>query len=159
LAPETSLLYGRALRLLGRRDHTRFALRVKLLRKGPSQAVEEVLNRLEEEGLLNDQAVALQRALNRRQRGLWGDRRIVQDLKRLGIDARMIPGVLEQVNREKKEEQSLQEAIEMWVGRSGKPQAAPQLKKLFDRCVRLGYVPDLVRKQLAPYFQKINWED
>ena len=146
------------MRLLARRDHTRFALRGKLLGKSPSQAVEEVLNRLEEEGLLNDQAVALRRALNRRQRGLWGDRRLVQDLKRLGIDARMIPGILEQVNRAKKESQSLQEAIQIWVGRSGRPQTAPQLKKLFDHCVRLGYVPALAREQLAPYFQKIEWD-
>ncbi len=145
------------MRLLARRDHTRFVLRRKLLGSGPSQAVEEVLNRLEEEGLLNDQAFALQRALSRRQRGLWGDWRIAQDLKRLGIDARMIPGVLEQVNREKKEEQSLQEAIHKWVGRSGSPQAAPQLKKLYTHCVRLGYVPAQVREQLAPYFQKIDW--
>ncbi len=146
------------MRLLARRDHTRFALRGKLLVKGPSQAVEEVLNRLQEEGLLDDQAVALRRALSRRQRGLWGDRRIVQDLKRLGIDARMIPGILEQVNGAKKEEQSLQEAIQIWVGKSGRPQTAPQLKKLFDHCVRLGYLSALVREQLGPYFQKIDWD-
>ncbi len=115
MEPETSTLYTRALRLLARRNHTRYQLRRKLLARGTSQAAEEVLDRLEKVGLINDQACALQRALDRRQRGLWGDQRITQDLKRLGIDARMIPGVLEKVNNEKKEADSLREAVQLWV--------------------------------------------
>lgn len=154
---EACQLYTRALRLLARRNHTRFELRRKLLARGTAQAAEEVLVRLEEEGLIDDQACALQRALERRQRGLWGDRRITQDLKRLGIDARMIPGVLEQVNNEKKEADSLREAVQLWVGKAGTPEVAPQLKKLYDHCVRLGYAPAHVRGQLEPYFQQVEW--
>jgi regulatory protein len=157
LEPETSHLYTRALRLLARRNHTRFELRRKLLARGTPQSAEKVLDRLEEEGLIDDQACALQRALDRRQRGLWGDRRITQDLKRLGIDARIIPGVLEQVNDEKKEADSLREAIQLWVGKTGTPEVAPQLKKLYDHCVRLGYAPAQIRGQLEPYFQQVQW--
>ncbi len=157
MEPETSRLYTRALGLLARRNHTRFELRRKLLTRGTPQSAEEVLDRLEEEGLIDDQACALQRALDRRQRGLWGDRRITQDLKRLGIDARIIPGVLEQVNNEKLEADSLREAVQLWVGRTGTPEVAPKLKKLYDHCVRLGYAPAQVRGQLEPYFQQVQW--
>ena len=157
MEPATTHLYTRALSLLARRNHTRFELRRKLLARGTSQAAEEVLDRLEEQGLINDQACALQRALDRRQRGLWGDRRITQDLKRLGIDARMIPGVLEQVNNEKEEADSLREAVQLWVGKTGTPGVAPQLKKLYDHCVRLGYAPEQVRGQLEHYFQQVEW--
>ncbi len=157
MEPETSHLYTRALRLLARRNHTRFELRRKLLARGTPQAAEEVLDRLEEQGLINDQACALQRALDRRQRGLWGDRRIIQDLKRLGIDARMIPGVLEKVNNEKNEADSLRETVQLWVGKAGTPEGASQLKKLYDHCVRLGYAPTQVRGQLEPYFQQVEW--
>jgi regulatory protein len=157
LEAETSHLYTRALRLLSRRNHTRFELRRKLLARGTPHATEEILDRLEEKGLINDRACALQRALDRRQRGLWGDRRITQDLKRLGIDARMIPGVLERVNNEKTEADSLREAVQSWVGKAGIPEVAPQLKKLYDHCVRLGYAPAQVRGQLEPYFQQVEW--
>ncbi len=157
MEPETSALYTRALRLLARRNHTRYQLRRKLLAHGTSQAAEEVLDRLEKVGLINDQACALQRALDRRQRGLWGDQRITQDLKRLGIDARMIPSVLVKVNNEKKEADSLREAVQLWVGKAGTPEVASQLKKLYDHCVRLGYAPAHVRGQLEPYFQQVEW--
>ena len=159
MEPATTHLYTRALGLLARRNHTRFELRRKLLTRGTSQAAEEVLDRLEEQGLINDQACALQRAMDRRQRGLWGDRRITQDLKRLGIDARMIPDVLEQVNNEKEEADSLREAVQSWVGKAGTPGVAPQLKKLYDHCVRLGYAPEQVRGQLEPYFQQVEWKE
>lgn len=159
MEPATTHLYTRALGFLARRNHTRFELRRKLLARGTSQAAEEVLDRLEKQGLINDQACALQRALDRRQRGLWGDRRITQDLKRLGIDARMIPGVLEQVNNEKEEADSLREAVQLWVGKAGTPGVAPQLKKLYDHCVRLGYAPERVRGQLEPYFQQVEWKE
>ena len=157
MEPETSRLYTRALGLLARRNHTRFELQRKLLARGTPQSTEQVLDRLEEDGLINDQACALQRALDRRHRGLWGDRRITQDLKRLGIDARIIPGVLERVNEEQQEADSLREAVRLWVGRTGTPEVAPQLKKLCDHCVRLGYAPAQVRGQLEPYFQQVEW--
>lgn len=149
--------YKRALRLLARRDHSRSELRRKLLRNRSSEGIDEVLDRLGEQGFLDDEAFAFERALFRRQHRLWGDIRLSQDLKRLGIDARMIRRVLEQVNGKKAETETLQEAIERWVGKSGKPETPTLLKKLYDHCVRLGYVSHMVRQQLEPYFEQIDW--
>ncbi len=149
--------YQRAMGFLARRNHSRFELHHKLVRTHQSDLVEEILNQLEERGFLNDKTFALERALLGRKRRLWGNHRVSQDLKRTGIDAKMIDEVLEQVNREKGEEESLQEAIELWVNRSGEPQSHPLLKKLYDHCIRLGYAPHRVRTQLGPYFDDIDW--
>lgn len=150
-------LYGRALRFLGRKNHSRLELRRKLVRSSPSEAVEKILDLLEEKGFLDDQIFALERALLGRERRLWGDLRVTQDLKRFGIDAKMIDQVLGQVNQRKGEAESLQEAIELWVNKSGKPRTPRPLKKLYDRCLRLGYPPQLVRQQLTAYFDQIDW--
>jgi regulatory protein len=150
-------LYGRALRFLARKNHSRLELRRKLVRSSPSEPVDKILDLLEEKGFLNDQVFALERALLVRERRLWGNFRVSQDLKSLGIDAKMIDQVLGQVNQKKGETESLQEAIELWVNRSGQPQTPRPLKKLYDRCIRLGYAPHLVRQQLAPYFDQIDW--
>ena len=55
-------LYTHALRLLTTRDHSRFQLQNKLLRKATTESVHQVLDRLENNGFLNDQAFALSRA-------------------------------------------------------------------------------------------------
>ncbi|MEE8348707.1 MAG: regulatory protein RecX [Acidobacteriota bacterium] len=150
-------IYQRALGFLARRNHSRRELHQKLVRSHQSDLVEEILDQLEERGFLNDATFALERALLGRKRRLWGDHRVSQDLKRLGIDAKMIDEVLEQINQEKGEVEGLQEAIDLWVNRSGEPKTHPPLKKLYDHCIRLGYAPDRVRTQLGPYFDDVDW--
>ena len=150
-------IYQRALRLLARRNHSRLELHRKLGRTHPSDFVEEILDLLEEKGFLNDRTFALERAQFGRKRRLWGDLRVSQDLKKFGIDARMIEQVLKQVNQETGEAESLQEAIDLWVNKSGEPNTLPPLKKLHDRCIRLGYAPHMVRQQLGPYFDNLEW--
>ena len=111
-----------------------------------------MLDELESQRLLNDEDLACRRARGRRQRQLWGNRRIAGDLKRLGIDARMIEQILEKLEGETRQAESLQRAIQKWVGRYGAPTTRSDIKKLFDHCFRLGYEPELTRQQLGPYF-------
>ena len=152
-------LYTRALRLLTRRDHSRFQLRRKLLRSAPAETVDQVLSRLEDNGFLNDQAFALARARHRRRNKLWGNLRMIRDLKRLGIDARMIQSVLDEVEKEKNQTDSLQESIRKWVEQSGQPTTVSQLKKLYDHCFRLGYEAGLIREHLGSYFEAVEWSE
>ena len=154
-----SELYQRALRFLGRRDHARLELQRKLLRHGLRAEVDEVLDELEKKGLLDDELTAVKRALSRRRRRLWGNLLITQDLKRLGIDATMIQRVLEQVEEERREAESLDVAIGLWIEKAGTPQTVSQLKKLYHRCLRLGYPTALVRKHLQTYFESVHWDD
>lgn len=152
-------LYARALRLLTRRDHSRLQLRRKLLRSAPAEIVDQVLSRLEDNGLLNDQAFALARARHRRRDKLWGNLRIVRDLKSLGIDAKMIQSVLDEVENEQRQIDSLQESVRKWVEQSGQPTTVSQLKKLYDRCFRLGYEAGSIREHLKSYFETVEWSE
>ena len=150
-------LYTHALRLLTKRDHSRFQLQTKLLRKATTKSVHQVLDRLENNGFLNDQAFALSRAQQKRRGKLWGDLRIIKDLKGLGIDAKIIQSVLTEVENKKGQFDSLKEVVRKWIEQSGPPTTISQLKKLYDRCFRLGYEGDLIREQLDHYFENLEW--
>ena len=153
-----SELYQRALRFLAARSHSRAELRRKLFRSTTSsgEAVDEVLEQLEKQGYLNDEAFAYQRALQQRHR-YWGLHRIGGDLRSRGIDERIIVPVLQRVDQQIPENSNLQKTIQRQLERSGAPENLSQLKKLYDRCVRLGYPGEQVRQQLAPYFEKMEW--
>jgi len=77
-----------ALRLLGRRMHTRAELERKLLARAAPEEVRSVLARLEEWGYLDDRAFA--EAFVRSRRGRWGELRIAAELRRRGVDERIV---------------------------------------------------------------------
>lgn len=151
-------LYERALRYLAHRSHSRLELRRKLLKSGAQEQVERLLHTLEDKGLLDDKTFAIQRAMHQRQKRRWGSYRIRQDLKRLGIDARIIHQVLGQVKETKTETASLQEVIQLWVKKAQEPRSLSQIKRLHDHCLRLGYSPSLIRDRLQPFFQSLSWQ-
>ena len=134
------------------REHTRSELQRKLLRGGTPETVQEILCKLEQQGLLNDRALAHRRGLARRKIRLWGKHKIASDLKRLGIDARIVEWVLEQVEVQRSEAETLRQLVERWVTRHGKPEKIVELKKLYDHCFRLGYGSALIREHLSVYF-------
>jgi regulatory protein len=155
---ERSLL-DRALRLLAIRDHTEFELVRKLSRHGSSAEVQAVLAYLRERGYLNDQEVGYRRARYLRTRKLYGNRRIFHELQSLGLDAKMIGLILEQVEKEAPESASLQEAVRARVATRNLPENRIDLKKLFDYAIRLGYPPAAVREVLEPYFASLNRDE
>ena len=152
-----SSLYSRAIRFLARRSHSREELRRKLILTGSSEEVETVLTRLEELRYLNDEDFAFQRARFQRKSKNWGNRRIQLDLKSRGLDARIIELTLSRLEAELPEVDSLHQLTQSWIRRVGPPKTVSQLKKLFDRCIRLGYRPESVRTELEDYFQGLNW--
>ncbi len=149
-------LYRHALRLLARRAHGTEELRGKLARRAPGSEVSDVLARLERSRLLDDEEFAFLRAESRRRR-MWGDLRIGRDLRRLGLDARIVQLALGRLEREYPEVEALGRAVRSWVRRHGPPASAPQLKKLFDHCLRLGYRAESVREELSDYFGTVAW--
>lgn len=150
-------LYDRAVRLLGRRAHSREELRRKLVRKGSPSEVEAVLDRLEQRAYLDDREFAAMRARSARRFKNWGDRRIAFDLKRLGVDARIVRSILKLLEDEFPEVEALRCVVERRV--AGDPPATSQeLKALFDHCLRLGFEPEAVRSQLSKHFREIVWE-
>ncbi len=150
-------LYHRALRMLGHRAHSREELRRKLTRSGDRSAVDEVLQHLEDQGYLNDQDYAVQRAGSCRRLKHWGNLRIARDLKRVGLGARMIELALRRLDEESAEEESLRLVTASWMKVRGTPQNASDLKKLYDHCLRMGYPPAMVRTELSGCFRQIEW--
>jgi len=149
---------NKAVQLLSRRDHSREELRKKLIRKHPSNRVEEVLDRLEELGYLDDERFARQRAGHLRTRRNWGNLRIEHDLLRLGVDAKIVQSIMGRLEKKSPEAEGLKRAVSGRKKISGAPETAVDLKKLFDYCLRLGYPPDLIRRELEPDFKSIRRE-
>ena len=80
-----------ALRLLAKRDHSREELRRKLSAKGfAPEEIEEVLQKLETGGVLNDGRYAQRLAFYLAQEKLFGPQRITQKLFQKGIPADLI---------------------------------------------------------------------
>ena len=76
----------KALYLLSMRDHSRAELEEKLRREGDREAAAETAERMEELGLVNDEAYAYRLAEELRRRKLYPLRRTEQELTARGVD-------------------------------------------------------------------------
>lgn len=155
----TTSTYQKALKLLARRSHSRHELKNKLLRHSDQPSVEAALDRLVSAGYLDDQRFACERSLYLRQHKRWGNYRIRLDLKRRGVSARIIHYALTQLEDEQPELSTLRHVILAGIERSGTPETLSDVKKVFDRCIRLGYPPAMVRNELEHYFNTLNWKE
>ena len=153
-APPTA--YERAIRYLAKRSHSRKELAVKLSRNYDEPEVKAALQRAEAHGYLDDRQYALQRALLSRLHKNWGDRRIALDLEQHEIAQAVISEALETAAGERPESVALQSIVDRWVESKGAPRSLSRLKKLHDRCQRLGFPPDAIRQLLSPYFRMMS---
>ncbi len=149
----------RALRLLARRPHSRRQLRRKLARSHSAKQIASVLDDLQEVGLLDDLSVALDRARYCRHQRKWGDARLRADLRRLGIDAKMIDSVLLRLDQHGSEQDALDSVVQTWIGRRGRPETVAELKKLFDHCSRRGFPSGKIRECLGPFWSRVEWDN
>ena len=79
-----------AIRLLAPREHSRLELRRKLLKRDhAAEVIEEVLQRLEEHGLLSDERFVEQYIAMRKRKG-YGPVRICKELRERGINDTLI---------------------------------------------------------------------
>jgi len=149
---------AKAEELLARRDHSRAELASKLRdRDVPESAIAEVCDRLEREGILDDEEVARRQARLLRDRN-WGPRQIRRKLRDHGFDEEDCEAALEAVGGEAiwlercyaRFDAEFDERPEE-MGRSEKGKAYRHLQRRgFDgwtarRVVLDGYVPDAER--------------
>ena len=90
----TEALKARALRLLSGREHSRAELAIKLGGAQPDDAVETLLDRLEDLDLLSDRRFAESYVRSRQER--LGDRRLRMELQRKGVADELIDAALAQ---------------------------------------------------------------
>ena len=151
-------IYNSALKLLSIRAHGSEELRVKLLKKGPAEDVDAVIAELLRKKYLDDQEFSFMRARSCCIHRHWGRLRIFLDLKNLGVSDKIIEISLDRVQAELPEADRLQKVISSYQRLHGRPASIKDVKKLFDRCIRLGYEPEMVRNQLDSLFASISWE-
>lgn len=150
--------YDRALNLLTTRAHSRFELRRKLRSKHGQTEIDEAMERLARLGLLDDRSFAIDRAHILCRDRAWGERRIAADLSSRGLSEADIQAALAEAEERDPSRDRLMRLIDSRVARRGTPKDRSELKRVFDRCIRLGYAPSAIREELAPYFAALGDE-
>lgn len=144
-----------ALRLLAATPKSRKGLTQKLERKGYSQEVlQNILNRLEKQGLLNDQVYA--QSLYRSFLTLRpsGRKRIAFELEKKGIGSALIRSLLDEYSPETERENAWQVAEEKY-NRWIKLDAKKRRKKIYDFLVRRGFDFVLAREVVEKLDRKM----
>ena len=111
-------LRERALKMLARREHTRYELARKLAPAGESAEIETVLDELEARGWLSESRVTEQLIHARRSR--FGARRIERDLRERGVSDEAVAAVLPQLK-----EGELEAARTVWRRKFGRQPKGP----------------------------------
>ncbi|MCU0581307.1 MAG: RecX family transcriptional regulator [Syntrophales bacterium] len=110
-----------AFRLLSLRARSEKEIRDRLTANHGGEITAEVIRQLQDEGFLNDEAFARERARQLAVSRLEGNRAIEADLFRKGIDRPMITGAIHAA----REELSEPEAIRKLLAKRGQPPAPP----------------------------------
>lgn len=128
-----------ALRIIGRREYTRHELELKLQKKGyPENVVENVLDEVEKAGYVDDREYVRRFQETRDE---WGYRRLKHELRRRGVDGRILEEAL--VYDENEEYRRALQLARAWVPGLNERQLAGRLIR---RGFREGMVRRLVRK-------------
>jgi regulatory protein len=142
-------LHAAALRALMRRAHSIFEMRRALERRTESLTlVREELDRLKQQGLLDDARYARDfariRATGRRQ----GRLRIAQELRRRGVPDRHIEAALDEVFAVEDEAALVRQRLERKLRTIRGPLDERRLASLYRSLLRAGFSPDQVRRAI-----------
>jgi len=137
-------LKGRALRLLGGREHSRAELQRKLApHEEEAGQLQRVLDELQAKGFIRDERVA-ESVLHRRA-GKLGAGRIRQELQAKGLDA----GLVEQAMQQLKSTE-LERARQVWARKFGAlPQDASERARQSRFLAARGFSGEVIRRVLA----------
>jgi len=140
-------LKGRALRLLGRREHSRAELEQKLKRfEEQPGALERALDQLQAKGFIDEQRV-IESVLHRRAAKL-GLARIKQELQAKGLDPQVVTEALAGLQTSERAR-----ALEVWRKKFGEPAATPQdAAKQMRFLASRGFGGDVIRRVVMGAF-------
>lgn len=137
----------KALYLLEHRNHSKKELADKIARTAVSrEAAQAAADRMEELGLLNDEAYARDLARELFTRKRYGAMRVKQELKRKGIGEELIGGLLEQYGGEETALENIQVVLDKkYAGWEGDEKIR---RRAFSALQRLGYSYGLIRQAM-----------
>lgn len=154
-----------ALKILSRRDYFREELRRRLIQKGlPDAAVEAAIQRCEELGYLDDQALAVRFAESRAIHRGWSPLKIQLELKRRGVAENLARSAsalkLEQRDlalRKALNKAESRAAEGWWRGRAGRrPLLSSLLRRGFDADESIRAVEALAAEREGQHDEKID---
>lgn len=151
---DTQQAFEKAMRSLSMRAHSESEIVEKLTRaRFDERTIAEVMAKLYEYRLLDDEAFAAQWAEARTRRGM-GPWRIGQELRQKGIDREIIDAVLAELD----EDDAMEKAVELAEKhlRRGDSNAR---RRAYDALVRRGYGYDTARQALEHAIALIEEED
>lgn len=136
-----------ALRYLGRRPHSNKEMRMYLKRKGYEPSlVDKVIERLIENGYLNDEQFAQQWTENRIHLQSKGKRWVKQELQQKGVAPELIRDALDQVDPEAELDAAVQLGSKRWKTQSGS--VYDRRRKVAAFLLRRGYGSSLVSQAI-----------
>ncbi len=158
VADERQRTYVQSLRFLEFKQRTRHELRQKLKQKEfAAPIIEEVLDRLEQEKLVDDDLFAKewtrQRMEGQRKGKLW----IRQELRQKGITNELIAEVLDDVSADAEFDTALTAGRKKWKQVRGDVQE--KKRKTFPYLMRRGFSMDLVRRVMNRLMEEDGAED
>ena len=141
----------KAYRLLSLRPHSEKELEKKLREKGFSAAiVKETLEKLRELNYLDDASFAGQWARNLAVNKLWGNKKIVLNLREKGVAAESINRAIEQARREISEEEAVAFLIKKKASRKKLDILdLKEKKRIFQSLMGRGFPPGLILNKLG----------
>ncbi len=155
-------LYARAVRLLAVRMRGEAELRRRLLTgtraadPGDPETVERVIARLQKAKLVDDRRFAFEASRSRFEYRNQGLRRVLLELRRLGVDEQTATEAAEEALEEAGGADAvLQRALEKRLRTGGRPKDRKGLVRLMRNLATNGHPPDAIRSHLAREFPKL----
>ena len=146
LAPDS--LYEYALRALGRRPHTSAELRTKLARRSVEEgAVDDVIARLRDNGYVDDELVAESHTEFRRDYALVGHKRVLDELRRRGVEPSTAERVVEGAYEEADEAEIARNFLRRKLGQDlagAKVEGRRDLNRLYGALARAGFEAQVI---------------
>jgi len=155
-------LMHKAGKFIGKRSHTRGELRLRLIKFGDAVEVEKVLDRLEDEKLLNDADYAYNFALGRIVEGGWGPKRVRQELRSRQVAPEVVEASLKRVQLEVSERSSLEQYVDRYCRKSLTLPDRKALRKFIAHLQRRGFHDQIIREVLRrklPDAASESWRD
>lgn len=142
--------FDRAVNLLTYKQRSIKELRERLLEKDwtNSMIVEEVLNKLESYGYLNDAQFAKSFAASKIRQKPVGKRVLQQKLAQRKLDKETVAEAIEKAFEETPEAEIIERAIEKRLRLKGRPTTREDVKKFYDFLLRQGFSYDLVSNKM-----------
>jgi len=146
-------LYALALKALSRRPYSTAELEKKLLDyAGDASALHVILQRLTDNGYLNDRAYIEVFAHSRRDRKLQGRTRIENELRGKGLRPELIQEVLDKAYSEADDSELLRRALEKKLRSLPPPISAKKIARLYNYLFRQGFRAEEIYRELHERF-------